>query len=113
MLSGRSPFLSATKSVNGREDSASSIMRRIKAGDCKIDKEAGFSPAAKALTKGLLTVDPKKRLTLDDLFKNGWINNHSAMGGGVAANLRRNSQTHNNNNNVVNAAANVSASIER
>ena len=110
MLSGRSPFLSATKSVNGREDSASSIMRRIKAGDCKIDKEAGFSPAAKALTKGLLTVDPKKRLTLDDLFKNGWINNHSM--GGVAANLRRNSQTHNNNNNVVNAA-NVSASIER
>ena len=105
MLSGRSPFLSASKSVNGREDSASSIMRRIKAGDCKIDKEIGFSPAAKALTKGLLTVDPKKRLTLDDLFKNAWINNHPM---GVAANLRRNSQSHNNNN-----VANVSASIER
>ena len=107
MLSGRSPFLSASKSVNGREDSASSIMRRIKAGDCKIDKENGFSPAAKQLTKGLLTVDPKKRLTLDDLFKNPWINNLAAAG--VAANLRRNSQSHNNNNIVTN----VSASIER
>ena len=59
MVSGRSPFLSASKSVSGREDNASSIMRRIKAGDCKIDKESGFSPPAKALVKGLLTVDPK------------------------------------------------------
>ena len=111
MLSGRSPFLSANKSANGREDSASSIMRRIKAGDCKIDKEAGFSPAAKALTKGLLTVDPKKRLTLDDLFRNAWINDHSNTIGGIAANLRRNSQNHNNNNNIT--TNNVAASIER
>ena len=31
------------------------------------------SPAAKQLVRGLLTVDPKKRLTLDDLFNSAWI----------------------------------------
>ena len=31
------------------------------------------SPAAKQLVRGLLTVDPKKRLTLDDLFNSAWV----------------------------------------
>ena len=32
-----------------------------------------MSPAAKQLVRGLLTVDPKKRLGLDDLFNSAWI----------------------------------------
>ena len=32
-----------------------------------------ISPDARSLSKGLLTVDPKKRLTLDDLFRSPWI----------------------------------------
>ena len=72
MLSGRSPFLSASRT---REDSASSIIRRIKNGDFKMEGEIWkyISPAARSLAKGLLTVDPKKRLTLDDLFQSPWI----------------------------------------
>ena len=72
MLSGRSPFLNASRS---REDSASSIIRRIKNGDFKMDGDVWkyISPEARSLSKGLLTVDPKKRLTLDDLFRSPWI----------------------------------------
>ena len=72
MLSGRSPFLTTSRS---REDSASSIIRRIKNGDFKMDGDVWkfISPAARSLAKGLLTVDPKKRLTLDDLFRSPWI----------------------------------------
>ena len=72
MLSGRSPFLSASRT---REDAASSIIRRIKNGDFKMDGEVWkyISPTARSLAKGLLTVDPKKRLTLDDLFRSPWI----------------------------------------
>ena len=72
MLSGRSPFLTTSRS---REDSASSIIRRIKNGDFKMDGEVWkyISPTARSLSKGLLTVDPKKRLTLDDLFRSPWI----------------------------------------
>lgn len=32
-----------------------------------------ITPTARSLAKGLLTVDPKKRLTLDDLFRSPWI----------------------------------------
>ena len=72
MLSGRSPFLTTSRS---REDSASSIIRRIKNGDFKMDGEVWkyITPTARTLAKGLLTVDPKKRLTLDDLFRSPWI----------------------------------------
>ena len=72
MLSGRSPFLTTSRS---REDSASSIIRRIKNGDFKMDGDVWkhISTTARSLAKGLLTVDPKKRLTLDDLFRSPWI----------------------------------------
>ena len=76
MLSGRSPFLSASRT---REDAASSIIRRIKNGDFKMDGEVWkyISFTARSLAKGLLTVDPKKRLTLDDLFRSPWIHEPS------------------------------------
>ena len=59
MLSGRSPFLSASRT---REDAASSIIRRIKNGDFKMDGEVWkyISFTARSLAKGLLTVDPKR-----------------------------------------------------
>ena len=73
MLSGRSPFLA----LRPKEDSASAIMKRIRSGDYKMDADSAawkhVSAAAKQLVRGLLTVDPKKRLNLDDLFNSAWI----------------------------------------
>ena len=70
MLSGRSPFYSRLKT-----DSASHVMRRIKEGDFRLEGEAWrcVSAQAKNLTKGLLTVDPRKRLSMDQLRSNPWV----------------------------------------
>ena len=76
LLSGRSPFLAH----RAKDDTAMAIMKRIRSGDLRMDSEKHdlgawkyVSPAAKQLVRGLLTVDPKKRLTLDDLFNSAWI----------------------------------------
>ena len=70
MLSGRSPFYSRLKT-----DSASHVMRRIKEGDFRLEGEAWrcVSTQAKNLTKGLLTVDPRKRLSMEQLRSNTWV----------------------------------------
>ena len=70
MLSGRSPFFSRLKT-----DSASHVMRRIKEGDFRLEGEAWrcVSSQAKSLTKGLLTVDPRKRLSMEQLRSNSWV----------------------------------------
>ena len=70
MLSGRSPFYSRT-----RTDSASHVMRRIKEGDFRLEGEPWrcVSSQAKSLTKSLLTVDPRKRVSMDQLRNNSWI----------------------------------------
>ena len=70
MLSGRSPFYSRLKT-----DSASHVMRRIKEGDFRLEGEAWrcVSTQAKNLTKGLLTVDPRKRLSMEQLRTNPWV----------------------------------------
>ena len=70
MLSGRSPFYSRLKT-----DSASHVMRRIKEGDFRLEGEAWrcVSSQAKSLTKGLLTVDPRKRLSMEQLRTNSWV----------------------------------------
>jgi len=70
MLSGRAPFYSRAKT-----DSASSIMRRIKEGDFRLEGEAWryVSSAARNLTKGLLTVDPRKRFSMDQLCNSPWV----------------------------------------
>jgi len=101
MLSGRSPFVaeslvtSCGSKTRGREDTALSIMKRIKAGDFKMegnDAEGsswrGVSAAAKQLVRGLLTVDPRRRLSLDDLFASPWVKmgeNQSGRGAEGAA----------------------------
>lgn len=74
MLSGRSPFLSARP----KDDSAFTIMKRIRSGDFRMECNdcpawKYVSSAARQLVKGLLTVDPKKRMNLDDLFASSWI----------------------------------------
>jgi len=70
MLSGKAPFYSKAKS-----DAATSIMRRIKEGDFRLEGESWryVSTAARNLTKGLLTVDPRKRLSMDQLCNSPWV----------------------------------------
>jgi len=84
MVSGRSPFLgSHNKPENPKHnesDTVASIIRRIKHGDFRMDGDAWkyVSHAAKLTIKGLLTVDVKKRLTMDALVSSSWINNSYA-----------------------------------
>ncbi|XP_034234012.1 ribosomal protein S6 kinase alpha-5-like [Thrips palmi] len=77
MLSGRAPF-----HARSRDHSAASIMSKIKEGDFNFNADAwqNVSSAAKQLTKGLLTVDPKKRLRMSDLRTNEWIQGSERAG---------------------------------
>ena len=81
MLSGRFPFFSRLKT-----DSASHVMRRIKEGDFRLEGEAWrcVSSQAKSLTKGLLTVDPRKRLSMEQLRSNSWV-----MSAGTSSSLQQ------------------------
>lgn len=76
MLSGHVPFLKARLSG---DNSASQIMKRIEEGDFSLegDEWKSVSMQAQHLIKGLLTVDPSKRLTIDDLSTNVWIQGDS------------------------------------
>lgn len=84
MLSGRSPFLgshiksdNSTSNKANNDDSVASIIRRIKHGDFRMDHQEAWkyvSSAAKSITKGLLTVEVKKRLNIDSLLASNWIN---------------------------------------
>ena len=71
MLSGRPPFLA----LRIHEDSAASIMNRIKVGEFRMDDDLwrGVSSQGRSIVKGLLTVDPKRRLRLEDLLQSPWI----------------------------------------
>ncbi|XP_023701580.1 ribosomal protein S6 kinase alpha-5 isoform X2 [Cryptotermes secundus] len=70
MLSGRAPF-----HARSRDDSAAAVMARIKGGEFSFHADAWnhVSAEAKYVTKGLLTVDPKKRLRMSDLNSNEWL----------------------------------------
>jgi len=70
MLSGRAPF-----HAQSRDDSAAAVMGRIKGGEFDFSADAWnhVSAQAKYVTKGLLTVDPKKRLRMSDLRSNEWL----------------------------------------
>ncbi|XP_064621307.1 ribosomal protein S6 kinase alpha-5-like isoform X2 [Lineus longissimus] len=70
MLSGKAPFQSRS-----REDSAASIMQRIKGGEFTFTAPAWerVSDQAKRLIKGLLTVDPKSRLQMHALMRHEWL----------------------------------------
>jgi len=70
MLSGQAPFYSRP-----RFDTASSIMRRIKEGDFRTDGDAWrcVSLPARSLVKSLLTVDPRKRISIEQLMASSWL----------------------------------------
>uniref|UniRef100_A0A672NSI3 non-specific serine/threonine protein kinase n=1 Tax=Sinocyclocheilus grahami TaxID=75366 RepID=A0A672NSI3_SINGR len=78
MLSGQVPFQSEKKGMTSSH--AADIMHKIKEGDFSLDGEAwrGVSEEAKDLVRGLLTVDPERRLKLSALKENAWL-----QGGGV------------------------------
>lgn len=82
MLSGLAPFYSRP-----RLDTANSIMRRIKEGDFRMDGEAWrcVSAQAKNLCKGLLTVDHRKRISVEQLASSTWIQQHTGSTGRLAA----------------------------
>ncbi|XP_065161808.1 ribosomal protein S6 kinase alpha-5-like isoform X1 [Atheta coriaria] len=70
MLCGRAPF-----HARSRDDSAASVMARIKGGEFSFASPAwdDVSEEAKAVVRGLLTVDRKKRLRMIDLNNNAWV----------------------------------------
>ncbi|XP_038861728.1 ribosomal protein S6 kinase alpha-4-like [Salvelinus fontinalis] len=76
MLSGQVPFQSEQQQRAGMTSSyAADIMHKIKEGDFSLAGEAwkGVSDEAKELVKGLLTVDPERRLKLSALRENSWL----------------------------------------
>uniref|UniRef100_A0A6Q2Z7F0 Ribosomal protein S6 kinase n=1 Tax=Esox lucius TaxID=8010 RepID=A0A6Q2Z7F0_ESOLU len=76
MLSGQVPFQSEQQQRAGMTSSyAADIMHKIKEGDFSLAGDAwkGVSEEAKELVKGLLTVNPERRLKLSALRENGWL----------------------------------------
>ncbi|CAF3504639.1 unnamed protein product [Rotaria socialis] len=74
MLSGEVPFNSITAHRTA-EDIVEDITRSQLSYDTLAWKNV--SQAAKDLVKGLLTIDPSKRLTIKDLSRNAWIRGSS------------------------------------
>ena len=74
MLSGEVPFNSITT-----HRTAEDIVEDITRSKLSYDTPAwrNVSQAAKDLVKGLLTVDPSKRLTIKDLTRNTWLRGSS------------------------------------
>lgn len=73
MLSGRAPF-----QTYSREASAAAIMRRIRGGEFTFvgPQWSLVSEQAKDVIRGLLTVEPKKRLTMSELLSHPWVQGH-------------------------------------
>ncbi|XP_069063259.1 ribosomal protein S6 kinase alpha-4 isoform X1 [Pleurodeles waltl] len=79
MLSGQVPFQSTQKGTLLIH--ASDIMKKIREGEFSLDGEAwkNVSDAAKELVRGLLTVDPSKRLKMANLRYNEWLQDGSTL----------------------------------
>nr|XP_061817986.1 ribosomal protein S6 kinase alpha-4-like isoform X2 [Nerophis lumbriciformis] len=79
MLSGQVPF--QCEQVGMTSSYAADIMQKIKEGDFSLDGEPwkSVSEDAKELVKGLLTVDPERRLKLSDLKENSWLQGGASM----------------------------------
>ncbi|XP_078516179.1 ribosomal protein S6 kinase alpha-5 isoform X2 [Lissotriton helveticus] len=79
MLSGQVPFQCLEKSLTCT--SAEEIMKNIKKGDFSFEGEAwrNVSLEAKDLIKGLLTVDPNKRIKMNSLRYNEWLQDGSQL----------------------------------
>lgn len=70
MLSGRAPF-----QLPSREASAPAILKRIQEGEFSFrgSQWSRVSNDAKDVIRGLLTIDPMKRLTLNLLIEHQWV----------------------------------------
>ncbi|KAG2469426.1 KS6A5 kinase, partial [Polypterus senegalus] len=79
MLSGQVPFQSSQKGMTS--EYASDVMHKIKEGEFSLEGEAwkNVSEEAKDLVRGLLTVDPEKRLKMSSLRDNDWLQNGGAL----------------------------------
>ncbi|XP_047132858.1 ribosomal protein S6 kinase alpha-5 isoform X1 [Hydra vulgaris] len=71
MLSGKVPF----QPKNYTNESVISMIKRIMSGNISFDSYEwhGVSTSAKHLIKGLLMVDPSKRLTINDILQHEWL----------------------------------------
>ncbi|UMM12052.1 hypothetical protein L5515_001025 [Caenorhabditis briggsae] len=76
MLSGQVPF-----HARSRQESATEIMQRICRAEFSFEGDAwtNVSSDAKNLITGLLTVDPKKRLSMQELTAHMWLKSSAAM----------------------------------
>ncbi|VDM55126.1 unnamed protein product [Angiostrongylus costaricensis] len=76
MLSGQVPFHARSKT-----ESATEIMQRIRKAQFSFEGEAwrAVSAEAKQLINGLLTVDPKKRLSMQELSQHVWLNSAASL----------------------------------
>lgn len=72
MLSGQAPFQAFSRRTN-----PSLVMEKIKAGEFSFNLPQWnlVSPKAKDIIRGLLTVDPVKRLTMQQLLHSDWLLN--------------------------------------
>lgn len=70
MLSGKAPF-----QTRRQDETPAGIIQRIKEGEFEFTGQEwdAVSASAKKLIRGLLTVDPKERSTMQSLLKNKWI----------------------------------------
>ena len=69
MLAGQTPF------ATGPEDSPEDILRRIGKGQYNMDlgNWSTVSSLAKDLVRGMLDVDPSKRLTTNQILTHSWM----------------------------------------
>uniref|UniRef100_A0A1I7UC17 Protein kinase domain-containing protein n=1 Tax=Caenorhabditis tropicalis TaxID=1561998 RepID=A0A1I7UC17_9PELO len=76
MLSGQVPF-----HARSRQESATEIMQRICRAEFSFEGDAwtNVSADAKNLITGLLTVDPKKRLSMQELTAHMWLKSSAGM----------------------------------
>lgn len=77
MLSGRAPF-----QLPSREASASAILKRIQEGEFSFrgSQWTRVSDHAKDVIRGLLTIDPEERLSLNLLIEHRWVQDQILRG---------------------------------
>lgn len=75
MLSGRAPFQGDNRDLSPSSSSSQMVMKRIQEGDFSLNSSQwkDVSRNCKDVIVGLLNVDPKKRLSLNQLLEHPWI----------------------------------------
>lgn len=75
MLSGRAPFQGDNRDLSPSSSPSQMVMKRIQEGDFSLNSSQwkDVSRNCKDVIVGLLNVDPKKRLTLNQLLEHPWI----------------------------------------